>query len=364
MKGSGILSLIVFIITLMIVSKCVDEKADYSKEHVSVFAPPIKSPFSYNAGINFSVEQTTWFVDSLKYNQELQYKYTYGRLKGISNDFKLIRIYSYLVAGWEQTGVLSSEGYAITKLAKEDNNVELMIGTSNNINWYMVKSNVQSFVDTMQSKFGSSISQVKTILIGNEINANGYSVAQLDSIISNFKFVLDKEKLNIPVTVSFSNLPVWSGDNYSDALVNSVVTSWDKSWNDNKPFVFIDPYPDAEGIGSASGVYQWQYKVTKYYKNKYPSLQIFIGETGAEGSSANYKTAIAVNDIFNQLRIQYDSVKQTVPTFLFEAINEDLKAKSPNQQYMGLYFDSSVPSDTAVRLKAGIKLPSFIKDFH
>jgi hypothetical protein len=359
----SVTTLIIFIAFLFGISRCWDINTRRIKEvesGKSIYYPPTKSPFGYNAGINFSVEQTGWFTDSLKYNQQGQYDATYGRLKGISKDFKLIRIYSYLIAGWEQTGTLSAEGYAVSKLAQQDKTTEFMIGTSNNIAWYSVQSNVQAFVDTLQSKFGTSITQVKTILVGNEINANGYTSTQVSTIIGNFKIALANNKLNIPVTVSFSNLPIQSGDNYSDGLVASVISSWDSTWNSNKPFVFIDPYPDANGIGTASGVYKWQYGVTKYYKTLHPSLQIFIGETGAEGSINNHATAVVVNDIFNQLNLQYSSLKKTVPTFLFEGINEKLKPPSPNQQYMGLYFDSQRPSETDVYLKVTIVLPKWL----
>lgn len=327
-----------------------------------VFFAPKQSPFKNNVGICFSVEQSKWFIDpSIKYNQALQDEYTYGRLLNISKDFKLIRIYSYLIAGWEQTGTPSPEGYALTKLVKQDTSVEALIGTSNNITWFLDSNNVQFFISTLKTQFGSSISQVKGILIGNEINANSYSKDTLATIFSNYNKALKKNNLNIPISVSFNNLPIQSGDFYSDSLVACVVRSWNTSWNNNNPFVFIDPYPDAEGINNAAGVYSWQYNVTKYYQATYPSLQIFIGETGAEGSPSDYQTTVVLNSIFIQLNKQYDSIQKTVPSFIFEGINESLKPSIPNQQYMGVYVDSSKPSDTTVHLKIGIKLPTCIK---
>ncbi len=178
----------------------------------------------------------------------------------------------------------------------------------------------------------------------------------------NFKVALANNKLNIPVSVSFTNLPIKKGDNYSDSLVASVVDCWDSNWNDNKPFVFIDPYPDALGIWNAAGVYKWQYEVTKYYQATYPSLQIFIGETGAEGSGSDSSTVVCVNSILKQLTSQYDSINKTVPTFLFEAVNEPLKNGQPIQQYMGIYADSLEPEKTDIKLKKGIKLPEWFKN--
>ncbi len=192
------------------------------------------------------------------------------------------------------------------------------------------------------------------------MNANGYSSYQLSTIVSNFKKALKKNELEIPVTASFSNLPTQVGDTLSDDLVNAVTTNWDTTWNSNKPFVFIDPYPDAAGIRNAEGIYKWQAEVTAYYQTLHPSLQIFIGETGAEGSSSDLQTQAVIDSIFVQLNAQYKASNKTVPTFLFEAVNEPLKPSLPNQQFMGVYSDSNYPEKVALKLKEGVTLPSWI----
>ena len=197
-------------------------------------------------------------------------------------------------------------------------------------------------------------------MIGNEVNANNYSPSDIAVIMSNFRTALSTNSLNIPVSVTFNNLPNQSGNAICDSLVASVVHGWDTAWNSNKPFVFIDPYPDAAGINNAAGVYKWQYGVTKYYQTLFPSLQIFIGETGAEGSSSDSATVVVMNSIFRQLNFQYIKIKKTVPTFLFEAINEPLKPIQPNQQFMGLYNDSQNPQTTTENLKQNVKLPTWL----
>lgn len=362
MSGKLFLKVVVVIIVGIFVHDwCIKHK--HVSPRINIFSAPTKSPFDNNVGIDFSVEETEWYNDkTIKFNSSLQNKYTYERLQVISKDFKLIRIYSFLVAGWEQTGEITPEAYSVVKLAKQDKNIELVIGTSCNKDWYSNASNVQMFVDTLQSKFGSSISQVKTILIGNEVNANSYTASDISIIMNNFKIALSKNNLSIPVTVTFSNLPIQKGDDYSDNLVSSVVLNWSKTWNDNNPFVFIDPYPDASGINNAAGIFAWQHEVTEYYKTKHPSLQIFIAETGAEGSNSDSTTIAVIDSVFSQLTLQYDSVSKTVPTFLFEAVNEPLKTGSPDQKFMGIYLDSSEPKKTNITLKSGILLPNWFKN--
>lgn len=363
MKGGVVFKILGLIFFLLIINKCISDGEKITSRKTAIFYAPTKSPFNHNVGLNFNVEMTNWFNDgSIKYNAALKNKYTYERLVNISKDFKLIRIYSYLIAGWEQTGNISPEAYALSTLAKQDTAIEAVIGTSCNRAWYLVPANVQTFIDTLQSNFGSSISQVKCILIGNEVNCNNYSPSDIAVIMSNFRTALATNSLNIPVSVTFNNLPVQSGNYICDSLVASVIHGWDTIWNSNKPFVFIDPYPDAVGINNAAGVYAWQYGVTKYYQNLYPSLQIFIGETGAEGSSSDYATTVVIDSLFNQLTIQYDSIKQTVPTLLFEAVNEQLKVGEPNQKYMGIYIDSNDPKKTNVHLKSNINLPMWLNN--
>ena len=75
----------------------------------------------------------------------------------------------------------------------------------------------------------------------------------------------------------------------------------------------------------------------------------------------NWKIPNSDKSLFLQLTAQYDSVKKTVPTFLFEAVNEPLKDSVPNQRFMGIYLDSSRPTVTGEVLKNGIVLPKWFK---
>lgn len=322
---------------------------------------PVSSPYKNNYGICYSVEMANWFVsDSIKYNNQLQNLYTYKRLKKISQDFRLIRIYQFLIAGFESTGNICPEAYALCSVTKENPKIEAVIGTSNNLTWYSSQKNCDIYIRILKSCFGKSINQVKTLLIGNEINCvAGINSGTLSTIAQNLKKSLKKYRLKIPVSVTFNNLPIQSGDTLSDNLVGAIYSNWDSTWNNNKPFVFIDPYPDAPGINNAQGVFAWQNGVTNYYQSIYPNMQIFIGETGAEGSSNDSTTIAIVNDVFAQLDSQFVLSNKTVPTFIFEAIDEQLKGLTPNQQHMGIYKDTISPGCIVIRLKKGLTLPKF-----
>lgn len=325
------------------------------------YALPISSPYKNNYGICYSVEMANWFVsDSIKYNNQLQNLYTYKRLQKISKDFRLIRIYQYLIAGFESTGNICPEAYALCFVAKQNPNIEAVIGTSNNLTWYDSQSNTDKYIRILKNTFGRAIGQVKTLLIGNEINCvEGVNSSKIKRIAGYMKNSLKKYNLKIPVTVTFNNLPVQSGDTLSDNLVGAINSNWDSTWNNNNPFVFIDPYPDAQGINNAQGVFNWQNGVTNYYQSIYPNMQIFIGETGAEGSNNDSTTIAIANDIFTQLDSQYVANNKTVPTFIFEAINEQNKGLNPNQEHMGIYKDTISPGCIIMTLKNGINLPNF-----
>lgn len=322
----------------------------------------LHSPFVNNVGLCFSTEFTSWYNDnSIKFNPKLRCQYTAERLDVICKKFKLIRVYSLLVAGWEKTLNLSAEGEALLRCMTYDNSIEGVIGTTLSKDWFKVQDNVNHWIDIVYNQLGTHTSNVKCILIGNEVNANGYTPEDIATIMTNFKVAQERYGLNIPVTVDFSNLPVQVGDPYSDSLVKAVVDNWGDYWNSWYPFVFINPYPDAPRINNAKGVFDWQGNVSEYYQKKYPRLQILIGETGAEGARDDAEAIVVMNSIFQQLTRQYVAHKMTVPTFMFEAVNEALKSDNPNQQHMGVYQDSEVPKNGKdIKIKPGLALPQWI----
>ena len=321
----------------------------------------LHSPFVNNVGANFSVQFADWYLNIIKQpDSSKRYEYTKDRLTVVTEKFKLVKIYSLLVAGWEQTLNTTPEAQAVLDLLPYDINLEVVIGTTLSKDWFMVQDNVNSWIDIIWNKLQLRSSQVKAILIGNEINANSYTPDDVKTIMNCFKVAQARYGLSIPVTVDFSNLPVQAGDEYSDSLVKAVVDNWSAKWNKAYPFVFINPYHDAAGINNAKGVFDWQGAVSKYYQAKYPNLQILIGETGAEGANNEAEGINATNSIFSQLSRQYAAHGMTVPTFMFEALNEGGKTLVPNQRHMGIYKDEAAADGSKITIKNGITFPQWI----
>lgn len=323
---------------------------------------PTISPFENNVGTCFSVQFTDWYAELLKTsNAPKRYEYAKDRLDVIVNKFKLIRVYSLLTAGWEKTFTTTPEAQALLDLIPYNNKIEAVIGTTLSKDWFKVQDNVNKWIDILWDKCQLHTPCIKAIVIGNEINANGYTPEDIGQIMTCFKIAQARYNLNIPVTTSFSNLPVQSGDDYSDSLVKAVVDNWDGNWNGWCPFVFINPYPDAAGIDSAKGVYDWQGAVTEYYQPKHPRLEIFIGETGAEGCETDAEGIALMNTIFAQLTRQYTANnKKTVTTFMFESLNEGQKSLDPNQRHMGMYEDKDAADGSEITIKTGLGVPQWL----
>jgi hypothetical protein len=318
-----------------------------------------QSPFSYNVGIDFSVNNCNWYFDSsIIYNPSKRAQYAADRLGVITNDFKLVRIYSMLIAGWESTGDLSTEASALSIVMNEDASIEAIIGTSCSREWFSVQANTDKWVDTLYSNFPCS--KVKCILICNEVNCNGYDAKTLKEVYVNFKNSLKKKGLTIPVTVSFNLLPTQKGLPSSDEMVGVIVNGWDSSWNNGNPFVFVDPYPD--GVGGTQNIFEYVHDVETYYRSKYSNLSIYITETGAEGSTSSKETVDTLNAIISLLDEQYSNGKITTPMLFFEATDEQRKTGEPNQANMGLYKDTTAAFGKYIQLKSGLNYKSWFRE--
>jgi len=324
---------------------------------------PTQTPFSYNVGICFHTNMCSWYTSpSVKYSRANQIAYSEARLKVITDSFKLIRVYGFRVAGFDSNSDLDPCTQALVNVMNADSDIEAVISLNPGMKTYLtVDSQITDYFTEYSTQFNDP-GQVKAIMLGNEVNANGYTATDLTNMMTDIKANAEYKKLNIPLSVSFSELPTQSGDSSSDDMVKAIVDNWDDSWNGGYPFVFINPYPDASGIGNAAGVYTQQANVQAYYAAKYPKLQVFIGETGAEGATSDTDSEKVIISLLTTLQTQYTaSSGSTVPTFLFEGVNESNKPGTPNQQFMGVYKDQTDGSKGAdITLKDSISLPTWL----
>ena len=68
------------------------------------YSIPAQSPFTHHAGIAFNVLFTNWLQDpSVMYDADKKNKCATDRLTQITKRFKLVRIYSFLIGGFENT---------------------------------------------------------------------------------------------------------------------------------------------------------------------------------------------------------------------------------------------------------------------
>ncbi|MCE7991359.1 MAG: hypothetical protein HEP71_05235 [Roseivirga sp.] len=336
-----------------------------TKASTPPYTLPTQTPFSYNVGICFHTNMCNWYVSpTVKFSRPNQIQYSQDRLAEIVKTFKLIRVYGFRVAGFPSNSDLDPCTQALVNVMNTNSEVEAVISMNPGMKTYLLTdSQATDYFKEFSTQLGSNTGQVKALLLGNEVNANGYTHTDLTNMITAIKANAEYKKLNYPLSVSFSSLPDQSGNDASDKMVKAIVDGWDPSWNGGNPFVFIDPYPDAAGIGSAAGVYEWQAKVQAYYATLHPTLQIFIGETGAEGDATDKKSVPVIKDILTELDTQ-ESAKAskgyTVPTFIFEALDEPLKPGPTVQTNMGVYKDAAAADGSTISIKSGITVKGWV----
>ncbi len=320
----------------------------------------IQSPFSYNVGINFDTMAAP-SVNNLSSAEEL--------MKNVSTNIKLFRVYRLCAVGSADCSVIDIPTKALAKQMQEDSSIEAVIGTLN-----VMPISANDWVKKLKQTFGNSVNQIKAILIGNEVNANNISASELKARIQAISQALTANGLpNISVSASFNGLPRIGNDPNANAIfdpyMSAVVDSWKSTWNHGHPFVEFDPYADAlvsqktpqNIINAVPKVFSEYYAdvyhnyISRFKTSSGKPLQAFIGETGAEGiedKDASY--AVKVNNaITSSLTNQHSMASgYTIPTFLFEMVNEPNKADG--QRQMG-FFNNDGQSN-------GSNIPNWVSD--
>ncbi|WP_159084642.1 hypothetical protein [Dongshaea marina] len=319
----------------------------------------IHTPFTHNVGIDFATNMTNWYPAG---DRQAQINDSQNMLEGIVKHFKLIRVYSMFVPGWNNDVDPATQALANVMNTGGNSDVEAIIGTQNSFDKFCTSSDLSdTWVSKLVQTFGSNTSRIKAVLLGNEVNAQGgIDATKLESCMKNMKQSMANAGLgNIPISVSFNLLPRDNSPNsIFDPLVNVIVNNWDNSWNGGYPFVMYDPYPDAittpQGThdpkliaGKAHEVFNdWYSDIVNNYASRFnhsgKTLQVFIAETGAEGSLTQDGSTLINNALLQELDSQYKSNNgKTVPTIMEEAANQSKKAAG--QQMMGLFDKDGNP---------------------
>ncbi|WP_151192608.1 hypothetical protein [Cysteiniphilum sp. JM-1] len=313
----------------------------------------IHSPFSYNVGIDFDT------MLAPKVNAKTV-------IKNVSTNIKLFRVYRLCASG-SDCNVIDTPTQALADQMQQDPSIEAVIGTLN-----VMPISADAWVQKLKATFGSSINQIKVILIGNEVNANNITADELSNRIQAMAQALKDNGLpNISVSTSFNGLPRIGTDKNANALfdpyMQAIVNNWSSNWNNGYPFVEFDPYADAlltpdqqkdpaNIIGAANKVFSEYYAdVYNNYVSRFKTvggngLQVFIGETGAEGikdsddPTDGSKVNSAITDALND---QYSlTAGYTIPTFLFEVVNEP--GKADGQRQMGFFTDDGGSNGSSI----------------
>ena len=338
---------------------------------------PTQSPFSYNVGINYE----TWTVGRNSRNIDKD-------LDTITNYFRLIKTYHCAAVGTSQVIIDPTMNTVIQYLlAHEDLNLELALGTNNNVlatgGWgkpwepglMTTKTYTDQWVQMLISAFGSTASVkkfVKVILLGNEVDDNGplssdttpfkdYHSVWIPGAFDNLKQSLaDKGLPDIPVSTIIANYPL--GAPGSNIVASSSATyvkgHWSPHWNSASPFVLFNQYTQDSGKSVDFGPVILYFESVDSIVNGNPA--VYVGETGYSAEYTEDNEAKVLKQIFSWLDKQYSGNNLTIPLFVFQGY--DRPDKKVGQKKMGIFKEDA--GNMPQGLKKGIQVPAWVKTKH
>lgn len=336
--------------------------------HAATAVAPVVSPFTYNVGINYETFNTTNIP---------------ADLAAITKNFSLIRTYHDAAVGTinpEIPQIDPGEKQVITYVTSHGS-IQLVMGTNNNAlanggygqPWspgLMTKrSYTDQWVKIVIGAFGGVDKvkkQLRSILLGNEIDANGpppndrnfndYYRRWIPQSFDNLKASLSAAGLeSIPISTTIANYPMGYPppkppppdlNVVAQSITAYVTRYWNPRWNQDKPFVMFNQYTQNGGMSTDFG------PVKTYFENLVALLrnspQVFVGETGYDAKFGEANEAKVIGSIFQWLEQQRKSVGSTVPLFVFMAFDD------PAQGQFGIY------KRNPYKLKPGITIPTWV----
>ncbi|UOM32848.1 calcium-binding protein [Acuticoccus sp. I52.16.1] len=336
---------------------------------------PSKTPFNYNVGLNYE----SWSYDRTGYSVSAD-------ISAITEDFKLIKTFHAAAVGTTTLEMDPTQAQVIAAVVAEPG-VELVMGTNSSAlaqldtttgTWtagLMTSSTyTDGWVDMLIASFGSVTAvktSLKTILLGNEIDANGPPptdpafanyVPWIESAFENLKASLAAKGLaSIPVSTTIANYPL--GDPSSNAVASEVTDyisrHWAGTWNGGEPFVLFNQYtPAVNGAPAKSTDFG---AVIDYFDSVDGavggSLEPFVGETGYSAYYGANKQADVIGQIFDWLGDQRDAGGKTVPLFAFLAF--DRPAASGWEKDYGIYAETATSQPNGFKPKLVSEIPGW-----
>lgn len=338
---------------------------------------PASTPFLYNAGINYE----TW---TLGRNQRV----ISADLDQITKYYRLIKTFHDAAVGTEEptTPVIEPTQQSVIDYVVARPTLQLAMGTNNNAlaqggfgtPWSPGLMNARAYTDQWVSMiiaaFGSREAvrtQLRTVLIGNEIDANGpppsdaanfnaYLKIWIPEALNNLKGSLAAQELgSIPVSTIIANYPSEPGANLVASKTTSFVASpayWSSAWNSGHPFLMFNQYTPDDGRDPDFA------SVAAYFDHLGSAFahrpDVFVGETGfsAEFGTGVKDEAKVLGQMFAWAGAPLAAGKVTIPVFAFDAF--DLPDKPPGQRQFGLFADNA--NNVPQGLKPGIVVPAWV----
>lgn len=333
---------------------------------------PTNTPFNYNVGINYE----SWANGRTNYNIA-------NDLAAIDQYFGLIKTYHDVAVGTSDptTPTIEPTQQQVMDYVVATPGMQLVMGTVNSslaqggfgTPWsagLMTSSSyTDQWVQMIITAFGGTqavLDQLKMILLGNEVDANGPPPGDpdfgnyqtwIEQSFDNLKASLSAAGLGaIPISTTIANYG--STNSIAVTTTSYIQDNWSSAWNDGSPIVLFNQYTQATASGPASSTdYQ---QVIDYFDSVATQLgsglEPFIGETGYSSFYGQSNQNSVYSQIATWLDGEYDNGGLTVPLFMFDAFDQPLQTP-PYEVNYGIFAQTSDNQPNG--LKTGLTLPSW-----
>ncbi|MEO1194358.1 MAG: hypothetical protein AAFY02_21605 [Pseudomonadota bacterium] len=322
---------------------------------------PSKSPFNYNAGINYE----SWEDGRVGYSIPAD-------LDQISQYYNLIKTFHGAAVGTADptTPEIDPTQAEVIDYVVAHGNMELVMGTNNSAlaildkdgDWqagYMTsREYTDAWVEMLIEAFGSTAdvkSHLKTITLGNEIDANGpppndpsfdaYYQTWIPQAFDNLKASLNAAGLgDIPITTTIANYG--TTNTVSVEIPQYISEHWKNSWNEGQAFVFFNQYTqDSQQSTDFQQVIDYFERVQSQLGD---DIEVFVGETGYSSFYGSKEQEEVYQQIYSWMSGQHRDGGVTVPLFAFDAFDRPSASPPPEVSY-GIFKEDKNSQPTGLK---------------